>query len=172
MNKLIIVLVVLVGFMYLKSQHIVEGFGMGAQAQMASNQGDTTLYGNGGQNAMASNGLLGGIFDGQNENITPTSNDQYQMMMQGQGRGSTGSPNFAGHRPVRPIHPPEFTPDIQRALMMRERQHASQRYNRYRGYHITGIDLVDNVLSKILMLLQQIFELIIGVLNALLGWAF
>ncbi len=183
MNKLVWILLLVGIFMYLKSQHMIEGFGsMGAQAQLASNQGDSTLYGGsgGGSSPMASNGVFEGLFGGsvQNETLTGTSPDEYRMMVQGQGRGSSGVPNYAGmfpmqqQKPVRPIHPPEFTPEIQHMLMRREREQHANRYSRYRSYHITGIAVVDAVLSKVMMLLQQIFELIIGVLNVLLGWAF
>ena len=179
-NKLLVVAVLGLGlYMYMNSQ-TVEGFGMGAQAQMASNQGDNTIYGGGGgsQGPLEANNFFGSAYEGQNENITPTSSDQYRMMIQGQGRGSSGVPNYAGmfprqdQRPVRPIHPPEFTPEIQNMMMMRERQQASNRYSSYRSYHITGIDIVDAILSKVLMFLQQIFEMIIGVLHLLIGWAF
>ena len=156
---------------------IIEGFGEGARAQIKSNVGDSSLFGGGGGSPMAANAYASSGYQSQFNNIlSQTTPQQYQQITSrgsGNGWGSTGIPNYAGHAPPRPVHQPEFSPHIQQQFLKYERQlEMERRKNRSfgRGYSL-GLR-GDGILGQLFQLLEQIFKFILSILHLLIGWLF
>lgn len=166
-------------------RNIVEGFGEGARAQISSNVGDSTLFGGGsGGDPMAANayGFGSMMYNSQNEVLQPTTAQEYQSKLSGGGGrlggggyGSSGAPNYAGHRPVRPIQQPEFTPEIQNQLLRYERALAAERRKnamKRGGSWFGGINTQGGLIGQVLGLVEQIFRFVLAILNILIGWLF
>lgn len=162
-------------------RNIIEGFGDGARAQISSNQGDSTLFGGSNSQVMAANAFASSGYQSQmggaNGILSQTTPQQYQQLTSkgsGNGWGSTGVPNYAGHSPARPIHQPEFSPHIQQQFLKyenqlhRERQHNKEIKNRLGWSRRSGSGLI----AQLNDLIEQIFRFIIEILNILIGWLF
>lgn len=168
------------------TRNIIEGFGEGARAQISSNQDDNTLYGGG--EVMAANSFATSGYQSQFNNVlSQTTPQQYQQMAThqggGNGWGSTGSPNHAGHNPTRPTHQTDFSPHIQQQFLKyenqlrAERQRNKQLQNRIGGGFSfgnggNGGNGGSGLLGQINNLIEQIFRFILGILNILIGWLF
>lgn len=170
-------LVLLVVFM-LGTGDVIEGFGQGAQAQISSNRDDDVLFGSGSGSPKAANEYAtSGYQSQQNSLLSPTTAQQYQQMTSrgsGNGWGSTGVPNFAGHAPGRSMNQPDFSPHIQKQFMRYERQLAlERRKNRgVSGGHLGGGHLGGGLYDQLFNVLDQIFMFVLSVLNILIGWLF
>jgi len=160
-------------------KNIIEGFGEGSRAQISSNQGDNTLFGQFGGSPLAANEYASSGYQSQFNNVlSPTTPQQYQQVASrgsGNGWGSTGIPNFAGHAPGRPIQQPEFSPHIQQQLLRYENQLALERRKNQMlqqrlGYSLGGVG--NGILGQLRNLLEMIFRFVIGLLNILIGWLF
>lgn len=141
---------------------IIEGFGQGARAQISSNRGDTTLFGGGditAANAYASSGYQ----SQQNSILSPTTATQYNRMNAQQTPFSR-----------RPIHQPEFSPQIQKQFMRYEKALALERAQNTRksggrGW-FSGLGRRNDTLGQIYKLPDQIFRFVLSILDILLGW--
>jgi hypothetical protein len=179
-------IVAIFGLLFLRSKsgNIIEGFGQGAQAQISSNRDDNTLFGSGGGDPMAANefGTGGGMYSSMSQGLQPTTSQEYQSMTGGRGLGygNTGTPNYGGHRPVRPHHQPEFTPEIQNQFIRYERALAAERRkNAMLGGRSSGIGSLFNfrfdsrgLIGQLLNFIEQLFRFVLGILNILIGWLF
>ena len=162
---------------------LIEGFGDGARAQMSSNRGDSSLIGSPGGDPMAANSYATSGYQSQYNNVlSPTTPQQYQQMNSrgsGNGWGSTGSPNYAGHSPGgRSLQQPQFSPHIQQQFLKYENQlEIERRKNRSllggwgRRYE-NSLGSGNSLISQIVAFIEQIFRLILGILNILIGWLF
>lgn len=155
---------------------LIENFGEGARAQISSNQYDSNLFGGkSGGSPMAANAYSGNGYESLfNSILSPTTPNQYNQMMNtgSTGYGSTGVPNYGGHAPPRPVHQPDFSPHIQNQFLKYEKLLARERSRKSKARNGAYRNGGNGLLDQITELGEQIFRIVLHILNILIGWIF
>lgn len=148
----------------------IEHFGEGARAQISSNLGDSTLFGNSSgpsSQVMAANAFAPSGYQSEVSSIlSPTTPQQYQQM--------NTQPRYPTSRPM---HQPDFSPHIQQQFLRYERLLAEERRKNRQlsGNHYNDISSdsrYTGIVGQIQDLAEKIFRFILAILNFLIGWLF
>lgn len=165
------------------SHRLIEGFGEGARAQISSNIGDSTLFGNNNNQGqvMAANAFTSSGYQSQFNNIlSPTTPQQYQQMTH---TNHNHNQRYNPHQSQSQLRQPDFSPHIQQQFLRYENQLEMERRRNRALEQKLGLgsqsmstsmstSSKNGLFGPIVYVAEGIFRFVLAILNLLLGWLF
>lgn len=151
-------------------ENTFEHFGQGSRAQLSSNREDNNTY-SGNESPTAANAYASSGYQSTNNSIlSPTTIKQYQQMT------NQHNNNNNNNRGASNYNRNEFSLHFQQQFIKYKQQLAQER-RKHAQRNLRDTKFTNSVSSKGLLeqmfeLLEQIFKIVLSILNLLIGWLF